>query len=96
MEHAHAGRVGISVRRVGPDRPGRSALVRLEVTDDGVGVDPSRLDRRSEGHLRLRLLADRVDSLGGRLSVVSQAGRGTSVRAEIPAVPAGSVLASSD
>jgi two-component system NarL family sensor kinase len=91
VEHAQAARVRISVHRVEPDRPGRRALVRLEVADDGLGVDPSRLDRRSEGHLRLRLLADRVDSLGGRLTVVSEAGRGTTVRAEIPAVPPGSL-----
>ena len=50
----------------------------VEVTDDGVGgADPSR----GSG---LRGLADRVEALGGSLDVVSPAGAGTSLRAEIP------------
>jgi hypothetical protein len=31
--------------------PGVEPRVRLVIADDGVGVDPSRLDRRAEGHL---------------------------------------------
>ena len=50
----------------------------VEVVDDGVGgVDLSR----GSG---LRGLADRVEALEGRLTVTSEAGRGTRVRAEIP------------
>jgi signal transduction histidine kinase len=63
-----------------------SAVVRLsrnethlvvEVTDDGVG------GAGSEGS-GLRGLADRVETLGGRLQVWSPAGGGTRLRAEIP------------
>jgi signal transduction histidine kinase len=75
---------------VEPTLPGDEPLVRLEVIDDGVGVDPSRLDQRAEGHLGLRLLADRVDALGGRLVVLATPGGGTTIRAEIPSRPAGS------
>jgi signal transduction histidine kinase len=51
----------------------------VEIVDDGVGgADPSR----GSG---LRGLADRVEALGGRLSVQSAAGPGTRVVAEIPA-----------
>jgi signal transduction histidine kinase len=50
----------------------------VEIADDGAGgADPAR----GSG---LRGLVDRVDALGGRLTVVSPAGRGTSVRAELP------------
>jgi signal transduction histidine kinase len=50
----------------------------VEVVDDGVGgVDLSR----GSG---LRGLADRVEALDGRLTVSSEAGRGTRIRAEIP------------
>jgi PAS domain S-box-containing protein len=50
----------------------------VEVSDDGVGgADPAT----GSG---LRGLADRVEALGGRLEVVSPAGAGTSLRAEIP------------
>jgi PAS domain S-box-containing protein len=51
----------------------------VEVEDDGVGgADPSL----GSG---LRGLADRVEALDGRLEVESAPGRGTTVRAEIPA-----------
>jgi signal transduction histidine kinase len=48
------------------------------VGDDGVGGAD---DRRGSG---LRGLADRVEALDGRLRVVSPAGRGTVVTAELP------------
>jgi PAS domain S-box-containing protein len=50
----------------------------IEVSDDGVGgADPAT----GSG---LRGLADRVEALGGSLEIVSPAGAGTSLRAEIP------------
>ncbi len=53
----------------------------VEVSDDGAGgADPGA----GSG---LRGLADRVEALGGSLEVVSPAGAGTSLRAEIPADP---------
>ena len=54
------------------------ARVVVEVSDDGVGgADPAA----GSG---LRGLTDRVEALGGSLEVVSPAGAGTSLRAEIP------------
>ena len=59
----------------------RGATVVVEVSDDGVGgADPAA----GSG---LRGLADRVEALGGSLEVVSPAGGGTSLRAEIPSEP---------
>ena len=49
----------------------------VEVEDDGVGG----ADVDGEG---LRGLADRVEALGGRLSLDSPAGGGTRLLAEIP------------
>jgi signal transduction histidine kinase len=64
--------------RVGVSRD--NGLVVVEVSDDGVGgADASK----GSG---LRGLADRVEALGGRLAVASEAGRGTTVRAELPLV----------
>ena len=52
--------------------------VHLAVTDDGRGgADPA-------AGTGLRGLADRVEALGGRLSVQSPAGAGTRVAAEVP------------
>jgi signal transduction histidine kinase len=53
-------------------------VVVIEVVDDGVGGADTE---RGSG---LRGLADRVETLGGRLRIWSPAGGGTRVRAEIP------------
>jgi signal transduction histidine kinase len=56
----------------------RGARLAVEVADDGAGgADPG-------GGSGLRGLADRVDALEGRLTVVSPAGKGTTIRAELP------------
>lgn len=52
--------------------------LRVEVSDDGVG---GALATRGSG---LEGLIDRVEALGGRLSVTSPAGRGTAILAELP------------
>ena len=53
-------------------------LLVVEVSDDGVGGADAG---KGSG---LRGLADRVEALGGHLHVSSEAGRGTTVRAELP------------
>jgi signal transduction histidine kinase len=73
-KHAKASRVDVRIERQG------ERLV-VEVRDDGVG------GAREEGS-GLRGLADRVEALGGRLSVHSPTGGGTCLRAELPRVAA--------
>ena len=71
-KYAGAARVTIEARR----EPGRLAVT---IADDGAGgADPAR----GSG---LRGLADRVEALGGRLSVESPPGAGTRLEAELPA-----------
>ena len=71
-KHARAGVVTVRVLR-----DGSTAVI--EIADDGIGgVDPAA----GSG---LRGLTDRVEALRGRLTVVSPAGGGTVVRAELPA-----------
>ncbi|WP_103336740.1 sensor histidine kinase [Amycolatopsis sp. CA-126428] len=70
-KHARAGVVTVRVLRDGP-----TAVI--EIADDGIGgVDPAA----GSG---LRGLTDRAEALRGRLTVVSPAGGGTVVRAELP------------
>ncbi len=67
-----------SARAVSVTVDQRNGRALVEVRDDGVGgADPAR----GSG---LRGLADRVEALGGRLSVDSPPGRGTHLKAEIP------------
>ena len=70
QKHAGASRVVVHAST------GENRLV-VEVEDDGVGG----ADVDGEG---LRGLADRVEALGGRLSLDSPAGGGTRLLAEIP------------
>ncbi|WP_139209820.1 sensor histidine kinase [Microlunatus flavus] len=81
-KHARASHVEVSAERV-PPAHGRG-LVRLEVGDDGAGIDPARLHRRRDEHLGLRLVGDQVAALGGRLSVAPRPGGGTRVHVELP------------
>jgi PAS domain S-box-containing protein len=71
IKHADASAVTIAVS----DEAGTLAV---EVRDDGRG------GAAIDAGTGLRGLADRVASLGGHLSVVSPAGRGTRVKAELP------------
>jgi signal transduction histidine kinase len=52
--------------------------LRIEVRDDGIGGAAVTSGSGVRG------LADRVEALGGRLTVSSPPGRGTTIRAEIP------------
>jgi signal transduction histidine kinase len=70
-KHAQAAETDVLVAQ--PD-----GWVELTVTDDGVG---GAAVERGSG---LRGLADRLDALGGRISVSSAPGAGTTVRARVP------------
>ena len=68
----HAGAKRVVVRLVADDR-----FLAVEVTDDGVGG----ADEEGSG---VRGLADRVEALGGRLTLTSPTGGGTRLLAELP------------
>jgi signal transduction histidine kinase len=70
-KYAHATHVEVAVSRT-------AGRLVIEVSDDGCG------GADTAGGSGLRGLADRVEALDGRLRVVSPAGGGTRVRAEIP------------
>jgi signal transduction histidine kinase len=76
VRHADAGSL---VVRLTVEPP----LLRLEVADDGVGFDPTQHAIRSR-RLGLTSMFDRATVLGGRLTIDSQPGAGTTVRAEVP------------
>jgi two-component system NarL family sensor kinase len=86
-EHSGARTAAISLQPV-TAASGAVVAVRLTISDDGVGLDRSRLDRRAEGHLGLRLLRDRVQGAGGSFTLTDAPEGGTVLRVELPVVPA--------
>jgi signal transduction histidine kinase len=77
-QHAHASQVKVSIRKL-------TDTVRLEIADDGKSFDVGRvLHARRNRRLGLLGMRERVEMVGGSLSVESSPGRGTTIRAEIP------------
>ena len=76
VKHAHASHI---VVRVEPAQDGRTLVV--EIADDGQGFDT-----RAEypGHMGLHSMAERMQRIGGALTITSTPGHGTVVRAEAP------------
>jgi len=71
VKHAGASALTVRLARLGE-------TLALEVSDNGVG------GAQPNGGMGLRGLADRVDALGGRLSLESPTGQGTRVLVELP------------
>jgi signal transduction histidine kinase len=74
--HARASRASLSLSPV-------NGGVRLVVSDDGVGFDPSR--RRSHASLGHASMKERVTLVDGKLQIESVPGRGTTVSVWVPA-----------
>jgi signal transduction histidine kinase len=77
LEHAGAAQVTVRVREELNHR------IALEVEDDGHGFDPSA--HAGDEHFGLRMLGDLARDNGGTLVIDSAAGRGTTMRLEVPA-----------
>jgi signal transduction histidine kinase len=72
-KHARASRVQINLRSLTNE-------LSFEVTDDGAGFDVAK-DARGSG---LRNMIDRIEGMGGRLVIRSQANLGTTISGTVP------------
>ena len=72
--HAKAKTIRVSIRSLGD-------TLRVEVRDDGVGFDPASTRGRGLGLLGMQ---ERVKELGGKVTLKSQPGSGTTLSASIP------------
>ncbi|MEY9944231.1 signal transduction histidine kinase [Kitasatospora sp. GAS1066B] len=77
LRHAEPTKVSVTLR--GTET--RGAV--LTVADDGRGFDPDAV-REAGRHLGLVSMRDRAQSVGGRLTLTSAAGRGTVIELEVP------------
>ncbi|MBI4261366.1 MAG: PAS domain-containing sensor histidine kinase [Actinobacteria bacterium] len=83
-KHAGASRVEVALEE-------RDAGIVVRVTDDGGGFDPRELWGEAPGrpgHLGLTAMRERAEVVGGRLSVETVRGRGTTVEAWVPVTEA--------
>jgi two-component system sensor histidine kinase UhpB len=79
LRHARATHVWVELRR-------RDSALEVVVRDDGVGFDVAAAHRRARAGASLGLLslAERVELAGGRSTIESAPGGGTTVRAWFP------------
>jgi signal transduction histidine kinase len=80
VKHAHAEELTVTLAR-------DAAWLRIEVADDGIGGAGGEAGGGSDGGTGIRSITDRVEALGGSLSIDSPLGAGTRVRAELPCAP---------
>jgi len=77
-KHAHAHEVNVTLKKI-------RGYVRLEIADDGKAFEVDRLSSVEWSHrLGLTGMRERVEMIGGRFSVKSTLGKGTTICAEIP------------
>jgi signal transduction histidine kinase len=78
LKHANASRAVVTLSYM-------SDLVALDVIDDGAGFD-SQCERTDtpEGGYGLRTMRERIEQLGGSLTIESAPGEGTTLVAELP------------
>ena len=58
--------------------------VLLSIEDDGVGFEPLQVSQRPTAHYGLTMMRERVETLGGRLELLSALGEGTRLRVWVP------------
>jgi signal transduction histidine kinase len=73
VRHARATAIGVIVRA-------REETIDVSVSDDGVGLDPSR----RAGGFGLRGIEERVRELGGTITLLSAAGQGATLSIKLP------------
>lgn len=79
VKHAHAQQIEVNIWM--PADP--AGTLAVEIADDGVGFDPD-IDR--PGHLGLHIMRERVERIGGRLTIDSSPTKSTTIRAILPLV----------
>ena len=71
VKYAKATQASVSLRM-------SSEAVRLTVIDNGIGLEPEKI---SANHFGLRVMRERAEAVGARVSVYSEPGEGTQISA---------------
>jgi PAS domain S-box-containing protein len=76
LKHANATQLEISLE-------GENGRVRLRVEDDGQGFDPNAASQKEGPSWGLRIMRERIESIGGYIRIESKLGQGTQVTFEV-------------
>jgi len=76
-KHAQARTVRLTVRE-------EDSAVTLEVTDDGIGFDPTTVTATDDGHFGLAVLSDLAEAAGATLDIATAPQTGTALRLRVP------------
>jgi len=77
VKHSQARKASIQLRR-------DAGSLRLSISDDGQGFEPTTIARSSSGGFGLTNIVERARSLGGEITFHSQPGEGTRVELVVP------------
>ena len=77
VKHAHAKNAWVTLKRV----PG---VATLDILDDGIGFDQSRLPEMHKPVWGLLGMRERICLCGGEFVLESSPGRGTHIRVQVP------------
>jgi signal transduction histidine kinase len=76
LKHADATQLEISLQ-------GEDGRVRLRVEDDGQGFEPEAAFQKEAPSWGLKIMRERIESIGGKVHILSEPGAGTRVTFEI-------------
>src|SRR5688572_15842010 len=76
LKHADATQLEISLQ-------GEDGRVRLRVEDDGQGFEPEASPQKEAPSWGLKIMRERIESIGGKVQILSEPGAGTRVTFEI-------------
>ena len=75
-KHAKATMTAVSFQQLGD-------CITIAVTDDGCGFNPQEAENKGALHMGLKIMRERAESIGGKLSVESNPGHGTCVTVQL-------------
>jgi len=76
-KHAKISRAAILIMRY-------DSQIEITMYDHGCGFDPAYVMNQAGHHIGLQVMQERAESIGGRLTIISQPGHGTAVTLTLP------------
>lgn len=79
MEHSQCGTLCVKVKNNWSKQS-----IDVEIKDDGIGFDMEEASTQMTNHYGLKIMKERTELLGGKISIISEYGRGTKIIISVP------------